>query len=143
MNNNITNREDVFLAKIAGRDVDISTMTPPVVSSTREQLLSEIAERVDNIESGSGGGGSGYVPFVITYDADGFNKTYAEIVAAKATGNPIYLIDEVNYGDDGVPYPIYSATDTGEGIIVRFYDPADGLYMYTMDENGNVERTHL
>lgn len=54
MNDIITNRDDLFLAKVAGRDVDISTMTPPVAASMREKLLLEIADRIDQ----GGGGGS-------------------------------------------------------------------------------------
>lgn len=37
-------REEFFLAKIAGHDVDIATLTPPVPVNTTEKLLLEIAE---------------------------------------------------------------------------------------------------
>ena len=57
MNKNITDREDLFWAKMAGRDVDISTMTPPVVASQREELMLEVAERI-----GAGGGGGSELP---------------------------------------------------------------------------------
>lgn len=50
----ITSRIELLLAKIAGRDVDLNTMTPPVASNTTEEMLLEIAERMDN---GGGGGG--------------------------------------------------------------------------------------
>ena len=56
MNKVITDREDLFWAKMAGRDVDISTMTPPVASSMREELMLEVAERI--AQGGGGGGGS-------------------------------------------------------------------------------------
>ena len=49
----ITSREDLLLAKIAGRDVDIQTMTPPVVSNMTEKLMLEIADRLDTIGDGS------------------------------------------------------------------------------------------
>ena len=52
----ITDREDMFWAKMAGRDVDITTMTPPVASNMREKLMLEVAEKIE--EGGSGGGGS-------------------------------------------------------------------------------------
>lgn len=45
----ITSRLELLLAKIAGHDVDISNMTPPVASNLTEELLLEIAERIDNI----------------------------------------------------------------------------------------------
>lgn len=53
MNDVITSREELFLAKLAGRDVDIKTMTPPVASSLTEKLMLEIADRLDNMGGGS------------------------------------------------------------------------------------------
>lgn len=53
MNRNITNRRELLLAKIAGRDVDINTMTPPVPINLEEELMIEIADRLE----GGGGGG--------------------------------------------------------------------------------------
>lgn len=49
MNNTITGREELLLAKIAGEDVDISTMTPPVAMNKKEKLLLDIADRFDEI----------------------------------------------------------------------------------------------
>ena len=49
MNDTITTREELLLAKIAGRDVNIDTMTPPVASNLSEKLMLEIAERLDNM----------------------------------------------------------------------------------------------
>lgn len=70
MNDVITSREELFLAKLAGRDVDIKTMTPPVASSLTEKLMLEIADRLD----GMGGGSSD------TYE------TVAEIAIGEMTG---------------------------------------------------------
>jgi len=47
----ITSRLNTFLAKIAGRNVDIGTLTPPVAVNATEELLLEIAERVDDVSS--------------------------------------------------------------------------------------------
>ena len=44
----ITSRLNTFLAKVAGRDVDISTLTPPVAINATEELLLEIADRIDS-----------------------------------------------------------------------------------------------
>lgn len=52
MNTTITSRLDLLLAKIAGYDVDIGTMTPPVASNPTEKFLLEIARRVDKINYG-------------------------------------------------------------------------------------------
>lgn len=62
MNKTISDREDLFWAKMAGRDVNISTMTPPVASSMREELMLEVAERI-----GEGGGGAFFVEFTVEY----------------------------------------------------------------------------
>ena len=53
MNNTITTREEALLAKLAGRDADLSTFTPPVASNLKEKLMLEIADRLDNGISGS------------------------------------------------------------------------------------------
>lgn len=45
---NIASRIELLLAKIAGHDVDINTMTPPVATNLTEELMLEIAERMDN-----------------------------------------------------------------------------------------------
>ena len=64
MNTTITDRLELLLAKIAGQDVDINTMTPGVVSNLKEKLLADIADRIDviinrigAIEKSSGSGG--------------------------------------------------------------------------------------
>ena len=47
---NLSTREEFFLGKVAGRDVDIKTLTPPVETSAFEELMSEIAERIGDTE---------------------------------------------------------------------------------------------
>ena len=47
----ITSRLNMFLAKIAGRNVDIDTLTPPVAVNATEELLLEIADRMDDVSS--------------------------------------------------------------------------------------------
>ena len=49
MNTTITSREELLLAKIAGQNVNINTMTPPVASSLTEKLLLDIADRLDGL----------------------------------------------------------------------------------------------
>ena len=49
MNSKISTRLQVLLGKIAGRNVDLSTMTPPVAASVEEMLLGEIAGRIDTV----------------------------------------------------------------------------------------------
>lgn len=47
MNKTITSRLELLLAKIAGKDVSLSTMTPPVATNLIEQFLLDIADRLD------------------------------------------------------------------------------------------------
>ena len=51
MNNVITTRLQVLLAKISGQDIDLSCMTPGVAASLDEKLMLDIADRIDNISS--------------------------------------------------------------------------------------------
>ena len=53
MNIAIKTREELLLAKIAGEDVNINTMTPPVASSPCEYWLLKIAERLDSAAAGN------------------------------------------------------------------------------------------
>lgn len=47
MKNVIRTRKELLLAKIAGESVDIATMTPPVPISEEEQLMLDIADRIN------------------------------------------------------------------------------------------------
>lgn len=57
---NLRDRDNMFLAKVAGEEVDFTTITPSIPVSDREKLLMKIDERIGAIESAEGeGGGSG------------------------------------------------------------------------------------
>jgi len=49
MNTTIRNREELLLAKIAGKDANITNMTPGTAANLKEKLLLDIAKRIDNI----------------------------------------------------------------------------------------------
>lgn len=49
---NPKNRDDMFLAKAAGEEVDLTSITPPTAVSDREKLLVKLGERLDNIDGG-------------------------------------------------------------------------------------------
>ena len=51
MNQTIATRKEALLAKIAGYDAGLSTMTPPVAASLEEKLMLDIAKRVDDMEA--------------------------------------------------------------------------------------------
>lgn len=43
-------RCEMYLAKIAGRSVDLTTLTPPVVTDATEEMFLEIASRISDAE---------------------------------------------------------------------------------------------
>jgi len=84
----ITSRLNMFLAKIAGRNVDIGTLTPPVAVNATEELLLEIAERI-----GSSGGG-GVLSCHATFIDDEYmklDKTFKEIKDAAFDGKVVIV----------------------------------------------------
>lgn len=66
-------REELYLAKIAGREVDLTELTPPAGNNVKEILLGEIAERL---------GGAAAAPAVATKAAAGIVKQAANVAAA-------------------------------------------------------------
>lgn len=44
-------REELYLAKIAGREVDLTKLIPPAGNNVKEVLLGEIAERLNGATS--------------------------------------------------------------------------------------------
>lgn len=55
----ITSRIELLWAKIAGRNVNINTMTPPVASNMTEKLMLEVAERLDGMGAAASGDAAG------------------------------------------------------------------------------------
>lgn len=49
----ITSRLGVLLAKIAGKEASLDRMVPPWATNAEEELMLEIADRVDELESSS------------------------------------------------------------------------------------------
>ena len=95
MKNVITSRIELLLAKIAGRDVDISTMTPPVAINLKEELLLDIADRLDSASS--------ELPTVSTTD----NGDVLKVVSGKWAK-----------GEESKELPAVSSTDNGNVLTV-------------------------
>lgn len=72
----IRTREELYLAKIAGREVDLTGLTPPAGNNVKEILLGEIAERLD---------GAGAAPAAATKTAAGVVKQAANVAVAADT----------------------------------------------------------
>lgn len=115
---NITSRLELLLAKIAGHDVDLSTMTPPVATNLTEELLLEIADRLDNGGEGgesSSGGTPIFMDFLSQPTADG-----EEVVEL---GTPMEL-DEMwglftDPSEEGCEPTLYTALGILDGHALR------------------------
>lgn len=127
----ITSRLQVFLAKIAGKEVDVSTLTPPVAINEEEKLMLDIADRIDAIEEGGGGGGAGLPD--VTSDDNGDVLTVVEGAWDKAApsggGSDIFVMHfEVTLDEDTqsvvvtcdkTPAEIVAAGDAGKLMIAK------------------------
>lgn len=71
----IRTREELYLAKIAGREVDLTGLNPPAGNNVKEVLLGEIAERL---------GGAAAAP-AATKTAAGVVKQAANVAVAADT----------------------------------------------------------
>lgn len=69
-------REELYLAKIAGREVDLTKLVPPAGNNVMEVLLGEIAERLD---------GAATAPAAATKTAAGVVKKAANVAVAAGT----------------------------------------------------------
>ena len=110
MKNVITDRLDMFLAKIAGYDVDIKTMTPPTASNIREKLLLDIAKKYNKSDDTPSGGGVFDMNVVMSTDPE----TGKDVITTDKTAAELF--DAINAGkmarvSTTVTYP------SGEGTI--------------------------
>ena len=156
----ITSRLNTFLAKIAGRDIDISTLTPPVAVNATEELLLEIADKVgalpDASEANDGdvltvddgewkatapSGGSG-VLFAGTLAAAKIEahksvlaKTWQEIYDAICAGTPVTVCvsggDAVHEYDSRLCYVDYAYEEDDEYAVELNWD--DSPWLFTTD----------
>lgn len=72
----IRTREELYLAKIAGREVDLTGLNPPAGNNVKEVLLGEIAERL---------GSAAAAPAAATKTAAGVVKQAANVAVAADT----------------------------------------------------------
>lgn len=123
----LTSRFQVFLAKIAGRNVSESTLTPPVVTNMEEKLLDEIADRLDDVARQSAIGGDKYV-VTITRNGSSYScdKTLAEIKSAISKDIPIKVIlpDSLGWVADNTASDsvvLMGIEDTGGNPVLSAY----------------------
>ena len=89
MNKRIISRDDLLLAKIAGHEVDLSTMTPPSALNAKEQYLLEIADRMGNKNTDNSEKTSGVL--LVKYADDGADTSIADIYSAWNAGTPVFM----------------------------------------------------
>ena len=77
----ITSRFGVLLAKIAGKEANLEHMVPPWATNAEEELMLDIADRIDQLEAGGGGGGGGSDTVILHIDEEtgALDKTWQEI----------------------------------------------------------------
>lgn len=139
----ITSRLQVFLAKIAGKEVDVSTLTPPVAINEEEKLMLDIADRIDAIEEGGGGGGGGAVLIVNGSDdveVMVLDKTWKEIKDAFIAGTSVLIHYADTEFEDNRYVLVDGITHNGEQYYVYVNSSIGGADSFaTLSENGYPE----
>ena len=133
---NITSSLELLLAKIAGHDVDLSTMTPPVATNLTEELLLEIADRLDN----SGGEGGGFMKITISSNEAGIetmDHTWQEIYDAYVDGSYVSVVSingEASSNFDLRQQMIQSVIHDGDNYFVLMYNRSEPFIASSSDE---------
>jgi len=127
MTESIKTRWQVLLAKLAGKDVSLETMTPPVATSPEEKLMLEIAERLDNIPAGIEQTGYKY--------QEGTYASEEVVIKASTTVSYRYEIGDVPVADYHfeVPYP-----EDGDIVTYKVNDASDSATVHISDNVGYV-----
>ena len=150
MNKRITSRDDLLLAKIAGHQVDLSTMTPPNALNAKEQYLLEIADRMEGRNSDDADTQhSGCL--LVKYSGGEVDASIADIYSAWSAGTPVFMKYNKNI------IPISSASENSVSfklttikikskLITPNYNIAqmiqiDGYYNSNMEEIWEVAAT--
>lgn len=106
----ITNREDMYLAKIAGLDIDLSTIVPDAPINARETILLDIAKRIDQLD-----GVSKDVEYLSIGEWDGEEVLFANpTMLDELSGSKVIL-----YRDNNVLYIFEGLTGGG---VATFHD---------------------
>lgn len=132
---NIASRLELLLAKIAGHDVDLGTMTPPVATNLTEELLLEIADRLDN----SGGEGGGFMKITISGNkgVETMDHTWQEIYDAYVDGSYVSVvsIDGEASSNFGLRQQmIQSVIHDGDNYFVLVYNRSEPFIASSSDE---------
>ena len=148
MNEIITSREELLWAKLAGRDADISTMTPPVYANLVEKFMAETAERIDN--AGSGGGDEtitintelGNVPetsdgYVVELDDAKFAKITRESEIT-INGREMIVVPDTEKVEFTYNLDLESGEPTGTPAIYFEVDNATATYITDVDPSNST-----
>ena len=125
MKDTLRTRLEFLWAKLAGRDVDIDTLTPKAPTNMVEKLMLETAERIADASESGGGGAE---PLICTagwdpdYPGSGsaiLDVSYDDIETAVSAGRQVILHLPDEMGVTGAGFSFYL---TGYGITL------DGTY---------------
>lgn len=129
---NPKNRDDMFLAKAVGEDVDLTSITPPTAVSDREKLLVKLGERLDSI------GGSAEIIVA--------PEQIVEITGNEEVGAEILLADglSVEYDDNNGTYVIVGDNFEGNSDFSTCSASVNGIDLEWNDDAltatvGNVD----
>ena len=135
MKNEPTSREEFLLAKVAGQDVNLDTLTPAPPISLTEKLLLDVADRLDDASQG-GGGDSPFLVVTLTevelYDSYQFtataDKTAEEIITAYSNGKiPVAYIPETNNDFRDSPKVCYPTRIDADNEYIDLYFSGIGV----------------
>lgn len=145
MNNTISDREELLLAKIAGKDVDIKTMKPGVATSLKEKLMLDIADRIDELSNGQDGEGGRDInsitrvdnEIVIQYtdgNTDSVDIGGVGIIRADAATSALFFqvageLTTSAFASPDTPISVY--VNVGEGALDDFLSEVGRTIMYT------------
>lgn len=166
MKDTLRTRLEFLWAKLAGRDVDIDTLTPDAPTNMVEKLMIETADRIADAEQGGGGGGNvvivdlGELPvehevnatnpfagevelfqYVYLFDVDQ-NKYYIFKTTEGFVGEGFGLFDNIYYSPiTSSTYPFSACEDTSDEEWIEgktFSDTVDVTTFATFNSNGDL-----
>ena len=141
---NLRDRDNMFLAKVAGEEVDFTTITPSIPVSDREKLLMKIDERIGAVEKTEEQSGSGGGVMIVTFSATmednelviSADKTLSELLEALEGGMICEGRLEVQDGADGTVVSVYQMLEYKENyarFIRHDFDGSYSAFTYTSD----------
>lgn len=143
MKDALRTRLEFLWAKLAGRDVDIDTLTPDAPTSMVEKLMLETADRITDAEQSGGGGSDKYiVHFSLSGSTYVTDSTFEQIESAvNANKTVVGIVDGMGFVDllacgrtNGAIFQALAPIDSDFATLYIFdVMPNDQIYVATHD----------